>query len=91
MKDELGGKIVAESAALRPKIYAYLMDDCCNATIKNATGTKKCVIKRIPKFNDYKNCLSNNETILKSQQIFKIKAHNVYTEEIKKIPLRCNN
>ena len=27
MKDELGGKIVTESAALRPKTYSYLMDD----------------------------------------------------------------
>ena len=27
---------------------------------------KKCVIKRILKFNDYKNCLLNNEVILKS-------------------------
>ena len=30
-------------------------------------GTK-CVIKRINKFNDYRNCLFKNEIILKSQQ-----------------------
>ena len=29
---------------------------------------KKCIIKRILRFNDYKNCLLNNETILKSKQ-----------------------
>ena len=28
---------------------------------KKAKGTKKCVIKRRLKFNDYKNCLLNNE------------------------------
>ena len=39
--------------------------------IKKAKGTKKCVIKRILKFNDYKYCLLNNEIILKSQQRFK--------------------
>ena len=33
---------------------------------KKAKGTKKCVIKRILKLNDYKNCLLNNEIILKS-------------------------
>ena len=33
---------------------------------KKAKGTKKCVIKRILKFNDYKSCLLNNEIILKS-------------------------
>ena len=56
MKDELGRKIMTESVALRRKNYSYLMDDC-NTAIKKAKGTKKCVIKRILKFNDYKNCL----------------------------------
>ena len=39
------------------------------------------------KFNDYKNCLLNNEIMLKSQQIFKSEAHDVYTEETDKIAL----
>ena len=49
------------------------------------------MIKRIIKINDHKNCLLNNETILKSQQRFKSEAHNVYTEEINKIALSSNN
>ena len=32
---------------------------------KKAKGTKKFVIKRIIKFNDYKNCLVKNEIVLK--------------------------
>ena len=35
------------------------------------------------KFNDYKDCLLNNEIILKSQQRFKSEANNVYTEDYK--------
>ena len=37
---------------------------------KKKKGTKKFVIKRVLKFNDYKDCLLNNEIILKSQQRF---------------------
>ena len=40
MKDELGGKIMTEFAALRPKIYSYLMND--GNSDKKAKGTKKC-------------------------------------------------
>ena len=66
MKDELGGKIMTEFVVLRPKTYSYLMDGGWND--KKAKGTKKDVIKRRHKFNDYKDCLLNNEIILKSQQ-----------------------
>ena len=83
MKDELAGKIMTEFEAPRPKTYSYLMDD--GNSDKRAKGKKKCVIKRILKFNDYKDCSLNNEIILKSQQRFKSEAHNVYTEEINKI------
>ena len=38
-----------------------------------------------------KSCLLNSEIILKSQQRFKIEAHNVYTEEINKIALSSND
>ena len=89
MKDELGGKIITEFVALRPKTYSYLTDDDKN--VKKAKGTKKCVIKRILKFNDYKNCLFKNEIILKSQQRFKSEAHCVYTEEVNKIALSSND
>ena len=92
MKDDLGGKILTEFVAIRPRTYFCLKeDDGKRVTEKKAKGTKKCVTKRILKFNDYKDCLSNNEIILKSQQRFKSEAHNVYTEEINKIALSSNN
>ena len=89
MKDELGGKIMTEFVALKPKTYSYLMDD--GWSDKKAKGTKKCAIKRILKFNNYKDCLLNNEIVLKSQQRFKSERHHVYTEEINKIALSSND
>ena len=54
-------------------------------------GTKKCVIKRILKFNDYEDCLFNNKIILKSQQRFKSDYYDVYTERINKTALSSND
>ena len=86
-KDELGGKIMKEFCTFRPKAYAYLIDD--GGEKDKAKETKKCVIKRNIKFEDYKDWLFNNEIILKSQQIFKGDYHNVYT--ITKIALGSND
>ena len=55
MKDELGGKIITEFLTLRPKTYSFLNDD--GKEDKKAKGRKKCVIKKMIKFNDYKKCL----------------------------------
>ena len=43
------------------------------------------------KFNDYKNCLLKDEVVLKSQQRFRSKGHNVSTENINKIALSSND
>ena len=89
VKDELGGKIMTEFVALKPKTYSYLTDDY--EEDKKAKGTKKCVIKRRVKFSDYKDCLLNNGIILKSQQRFKCEKRDVYTEEVSKIALSSND
>ena len=85
MKDELGGEIITEFTALRPKTYSYLTDN--DKTDKKTKGTKKCTINKMIKFNDYKKCLLNNEVILKSQQRFISKKHDVYTKYVNKIAL----
>ena len=89
MKDELGGKIITEFVTLRPKTYSYSTDD--GKEDKKAKGTKKCVIKRMIKFNDYKNCLLKDKVLLKSQQGFISKKHDVYTEDINKVALSNND
>ena len=59
---------------------------------KKLKEQKKCVIKRILKFNNYEDCLLlNNKIILKSQQRFKSDYYNVYTEQVNKIVLSIND
>ena len=89
MKDELGGKIITEFVTLRPKTYSFLTGD--GKEDKKAKGTKKCIIKKMIKFNDYKKCWLNDEVILKSQQRFISKKHDVYTGNINKIALSNND
>ena len=89
MKDELRGELITEFVTLRPKTYSYLTDN--NKEDKKAKGTKKCVIKKMIKFNDYKKCLLNDEVILKSQQRFISNKHDVYTENVNKIALSNND
>ena len=88
MKDELGGEIIMQFIALRPKTLtdnSYLTDN--DKIDKEAKGTKKCVIKKMIKFYDYKKCLLNDKVILKSQQRFISTKHDVYTENVNKIAL----
>ena len=66
-KDELNGKILKEFCAARAKTYAFLLDD--DNEEKKAKGTKKCVIKRMIKFSDYKDAVFKNKIILRSQKI----------------------
>ena len=60
-------------------------------SIKEQKEQKKGMIKRETKFQSYKDCLFENEIILKLKQRFKSEAHNLYTEEINKIALRSKD
>ena len=74
---------MTEFVALRPKTYSYLTDDCKED--KKAKGRKKRVVKPRLKFSDYKDCLLNNEIILKPKQKFKNEKLDVYTEKVTKL------
>ena len=89
MKDELGGDIITEFVALRPKAYSYITNDFIE--LKKAKGIKKCVVNKMLRFEDYKKCLFDNGKVLKSQQRFKSVNHEVYTENINKIALSCDD
>ena len=59
MKDELGLKITIKFVALSAKTYNYLIDD--GSDNKKAKGTRKCVMKRKLKFENYENCLEGTQ------------------------------
>ena len=73
-KDELGGKIITEVAALRPKAYAYLDDD--DNDHKKSKGTKNSCFK-----------ISKIACLIIKQERFKRNNHDMYTEEVNKIAL----
>ena len=82
-KDKLSGFPMKEFIGLRPKPYAYLIDD--GKIGKKAKGVKICITKKKIKFNDYKDCLMNNEKIMRCQQTFKSERHLVSTIQTKKL------
>ena len=59
MKDELGGKSMTKFVGLKGKTYSYLIDDC--SIDKKAKDTKKGVIERKFKVENYKNCLEGTQ------------------------------
>ena len=58
-----------ELVRLQRKTHSYLKDN--NNEDKKAKGTKKCVIKRKLKFQDYKNCLEAAQTENKTNYLEK--------------------
>ena len=65
-KDELGGKIMGKLFGPRAKRYAFKLDN--DTEKKKAKGTKKCVIKRRLKFEDYCDSIFKKKNISRSKQ-----------------------
>ena len=83
-KDQLGGKIRKKIVRLRAKTYSYVIDD--GSEDEKAKGTKKCVIKRKLKFENYKNYLEATQLENKINYLEKNKIDiNNIKEFIKKL------
>ena len=94
MKDELGGKIMTEFVALRPKLYACTKLDnrecegikkCVVKEEKGCKGIKKCVAKETLNFDDYKKCLldpGKSKSIYRGQLMFRNRKHEVQTVKV---------
>ena len=95
MKDKLGGTFVTEFVALRPKLYSFRKLDGVGGPgallrkDKKCKGIKKCVVKKTLSFDDCKNCLLNstNESVYRSQLMFRSAKHEVHTIEVNKVAL----
>ena len=85
MKDKLGGKILTEFVALRPKLYSYKKLD--GSEDKKCKGIKKCIVKKTLTFEDYKACLFNDSTEYRSQLKFRLAKHEVHNIEVNKVAL----
>ena len=59
MKDELREKIMKKTLGLRAKTFSYLKN--YGSEDKKTKGTKKCIIKRKVKFEDFKSCLEKTQ------------------------------
>ena len=80
MKDELGRKIMANFVGLRAKTYSYLMDD--GSEQRKAKGTKKCVIEKRLKFENYKNCWKGTQL---DDKLNYLEKNQTYVDNLKKI------
>ena len=84
-KDELNGKIMNEIVFLRSKAYSFTLTDLSEE--KKLKGIGKTTIKKDIKFNDYKNCLFNNEKQLNRMYTMNSENHNMYINEVNKISM----
>ena len=99
MKDELGGAIMTEFMALRPKLYSYKKLDGAEGPKgphfmedKKCKGIKKCIVKKTLMLEDHKACLFNSDTIYRSQLMFRSMKHDIFTLEVNKVaPNRDND
>ena len=92
MKDELGGKIMTQFVALRPKLYAYKKLD--GEEDKRCKGIKKCVVQKTLGFDDYKKCLfgpvddmGKSKNTYRPQLMFRNRKHEVHAVEVSKVTL----
>ena len=89
-KDEVSDEIMSEFFALRPKTYAYKLDNS-DFEGKNAKCAKKYVIKNKITFKNYVDTLFHNKKLIRPKQRFRSYNHMVYTEKINKIAVSAND
>ena len=88
-KDEVAGKQISHFIALRPKLYSFKIDDGKN--VKKCKGIKKSVVSKGITFEHYFDCLFTGDKQMRSMKIIQSKNHNIYSKEVNKIALSCED
>ena len=81
VKDEIGRIVFEEFVGLRPKMYAFIVDNC---KYKKEKGVNKNIISTIT-HKEYKDVLLNNKCVKHSVNRIQSKNHRIGTYEINKI------
>ena len=89
IKDELGERIMTEFMAPRLKLYVYRI--LSGSSGKKCKGVKKCNVKKMLNFDDYKQCLFAGQNTFRKQLLFQNRLHEVYTVEVNKLALSKDN
>ena len=85
MKDETNMNPIQKIACARSKLYSAKIKG--DQIIKRTKGVQKCVINQTITFEDYENCIFNQEIILRTQRRIMNKYHQLYTIEEQKVAL----
>lgn len=88
MKDETGGKQITEFVCLRPKMYAFRINDIEKKTCK---GIPKTTIEKDIKLENYLRCLYNDTTKQTTSNVIRSYNHTMYTQKLTKTALNSND
>ena len=88
-KDEVAGKQITDFVGLRPKLYSFKIENCKG--VKKCKGIKKDVVEKEINFEDYVQCLFSGEKQMKSMKIIRSENHDIYSKEINKVALSCDD
>ena len=89
-KDEAAGKQIEEFVGLRAKLYSYKMFEGKKEN-KKCKGVKKNVVEKTITHEDYKDCLLSKREHLRTMNVFRTYAHEMYTEQVNKIALSADD
>lgn len=86
-KDECAGKQIKSFVGLRSKMYSLKMDRNEEEELKRAKGVKQAVVSQDLKYDDYVNCLKDNQQMEHEFHAIRSKSHHVYTAHQTKVSL----